>query len=416
MKLPYPIIELDAGLRDRWDKHFGGAHDRERYVEEGIWRRTQDTSNVEQSNWRPGDDGRRRIVHYRYRYDVVGDTIAMVEFYLYNCVTYPADEIGTYLGQIGSWLTAGGWRAVENEVWIRGDLRCTVEHLEVHPEDVLANRPTPEGFASLEVCVRSHNCDLPVEVRRRPWEVLAGGIRKKDRRGAPEIVDCLSGLADYLPFQVEVGCGVSVEAGIPPLHRLHEIYRVTKRHDNRPGAKDSFILDAASDPLVREVLTSCVEKFVDFVEMFRTCFVAEPTPALDALRTLAERGFLVGPVITNNFDVLAARAGLAECFVRRYDQIVPDVPFYPEARALLVVGNHADRRKVQARARERGMKIFFLDPEGFWVDGTFSPYPLESALDGDILCQKEAAEGLPELARLLCEAPTVDSPRRRIAT
>lgn len=401
MKLPYPILKLDADLGNRWEKYFCGPHDRERYVEEGIWRRTQDSSNIEQSNWLPGNDGRRRIVHYRYRYDVVDDVLAMVEFYLYNCVTYPADEIDTYHEQVGTWLAAGGWDAVEDEVWALGDLRCTVKPIAVHPEDVSANRATPAGFTSLEVCVRSDNCDLPIEVRRRPWEVLAGGIRKKDARGMPTIVDDLSGLADHLPFQVEVGCGVSVEAGIAPLHRLHDIYRVTKRNDNRPGAKDSFILDAASDPLLREVLTTCEEKFTEFVEMFHNCFVSEPTPALEALRTLAEAGHLVGPVITNNFDVLAARVGLLECFVRRYDQAVPDVPFYPEARALLVVGNHADRRKVQARARERGMKIFFLDPEGFWVDGTFSPYPLESAMDGDILCQKEAAKGLPELARLL---------------
>jgi hypothetical protein len=401
MKLPYPIHKLDAELGNRWERYFRGPHDRERYVEEGIWRRTQDVSNVEQSNWLPGNDGRRRIVHYRYRYDVVDDVLAMVEFYLYNCVTYPADEIETYHERIGAWLASGGWYADEDGVWALGDLRCTVTPFAVHPEDVSADRATPAGFSSLEVCIRSDNCDLPVEVRRRPWEVLAGGIRKKDTRGTPTIVDDLSGLADYLPFQVEIGCGVSVEAGIPPLHRLHEIYRVTKRSDNKPGAKDSFILDAPSDPLLREVLTACEEKFTEFVEMFLTCFLAEPTPALEALRTLAEAGHVVGPVITNNFDVLAARAGLPECFVRRYDQIVPDAPFYPEARALLVVGNHADRRKVQARARERGMKIFFLDPEGFWVDGVFSPYPLESAVDGDFLCQKEAAEGLPQLARLL---------------
>jgi hypothetical protein len=32
----------------------------------------------------------------------------------------------------------------------------------------------------------------------------------------------------------------------------------------------------------------------------------------------------VGPVITNNFDVRTARVGLEECFVRRYDQKIPD--------------------------------------------------------------------------------------------
>jgi len=401
MRFPYPVLTLDAELTDRWDTYFRGPHDRERQVEEGIWRRTQEAANADQSNWSTDDDGRRRIVHFRYRYDVVDGVLAMVEFYLYNCLTYPIDEIGKYHQQILGWLGSGGWEAVGGDVWALGDLRCAVAQVAVHPEDVVAQRHTPDGFGSLEVRVTSTGSDLPTEIRRRPWEVLAGGMRVKDRRGAPTIVDDLAGLADYLPFQVEVGCGISVEAGIPPLHRLHEIYRVTRRQDNKPGAKDPFVLDASSDELMHEVLTEPGVKFTEFVEMFRTCFLAEPTPALEALRELAKAGHLVGPMITNNFDVLGARAGLDECFVRRYDQVIPDVPFYPEARALLVVGNHADRRKVQARARERGMTIFFLDPEGFWVDEQFAPYPLESATDGDFLCQKTAAEGLPELARLL---------------
>lgn len=63
--------------------------------------------------------------------------------------------------------------------------------------------------------------------------------------------------------------------------------------------------------------------------MYRACFTASPTPALRALRQLADAGHLVGPVITNNFDALAARAGLAEHCVRRYDEIIPDVPLLP---------------------------------------------------------------------------------------
>jgi hypothetical protein len=105
-------------------------------------------------------------------------------------------------------------------------------------------------YCSFETCIKSTNCNLSKEITDRPWDVLAGGMRIKDRRGNPTIVEDLSALADYLPFQVEVGCGTSVEAGIPPLHRLHEIYRVTARHDNTPGAKDPFILNAGSDVLL----------------------------------------------------------------------------------------------------------------------------------------------------------------------
>lgn len=79
--------------------------------------------------------------------------------------------------------------------------------------------------------------------------------------------------------------------------------------------------------------------------MLRACFLAEPTPAMWALRELMDAGHLVGPVITNNFDVLAARAGLDECFMRRYDQAVPEVEWVDGGKALLVVGLHADRRR-----------------------------------------------------------------------
>ncbi|WP_439080518.1 hypothetical protein [Streptomyces sp. WL006] len=86
---------------------------------------------------------------------------------------------------------------------------------------------------------------------------------------------------------------------------------------------------------------------------------------------------------------------------RRYDQAVPDVEWVDGAQALLVVGLHADRRKVQARARARGMQVVYLDPEGFWRHGQFMPYPLEGPQDGDLVCRATTAEALPALVNLL---------------
>lgn len=48
-----------------------------------------------------------------------------------------------------------------------------------------------------------------------------------------------------------------------------------------------------------------------------------------------------------------------------------------------------------------GCDSFFLDPQGFRLDGQFASYPLESAQTGDVLCRKEASAGLTELVRLL---------------
>ena len=132
---------------------------------------------------------------------------------------------------------------------------------------------------------------------------------------------------------------------------------------------------------------------------------------------MAREGHLIGPVITNNFDVLAARAGLTEYCVRRYDEIIPDVPLLPGARALLVVGSHADRRAVQARARAAGKKIFYLDPEGFRADGTFQPYPLESPQTGRLgTAGRPPPAGLPALARMLRRPRSRHQPGRRPAS
>ncbi|WP_181958242.1 hypothetical protein [Nonomuraea deserti] len=92
-----------------------------------------------------------------------------------------------------------------------------------------------------------------------------------------------------------------------------------------------------ADTLVQEMLLDATGKAADLVRMFAACFTAEPTLAHQALK-----------------------AALLD-----------------EAKALLVIGLHADRRTVQARARERGMRIFYVDPEGLVQNGVFEEYPIE---------------------------------------
>nr|WP_203598460.1 hypothetical protein [Streptomyces sp. SID7909] len=403
--IPYIVIDQLVPEQQRvWNTYFGDA-DRPRYIEEGIWRRTQEKDTAGQSGWATSDDARRRIIHYRYRYGLVPTTaapaIGLTDLYLYHSTSAPADEIDAHHDALLDSLAAGGWReAPGGFLWTRRDLKCRITEHDVHPQDTAVGRTLPPGYQSLDVQIASVAYAPPPAVRQLPWNVLSTGIRRKDRPGTPTRIPDLSVLADLQPFQVEIGCGTSVEAGIPPLHRLHEIYRVTDRQGHEPR-EHRFTLAPMADTLLHEVLTEPEEKAAEFVEMFRACFLAEPTPAMRALKELKDAGHLVGPVITNNFDVLAARAGLDECFMRRYDQAVPDVEWVDGAKALLVVGLHADRRKVQARARERGMQVVYLDPEGFWHDGGFMPYPLEGPQDGDLVCRATAAEALPALVNVL---------------
>ncbi|MFJ3660671.1 hypothetical protein ACIPPM_09385 [Streptomyces sp. NPDC090119] len=300
-----------------------------------------------------------------------------------------------------AWLTEGRWRQTDDDVWSKGDLRVTVTPYEIHPQDERAARNTPGGFSSLDVVFVSEDFQVTRTVRQMPWNVLSGGIRVKDRRGNPRYADDLGELKDHLPFQVELGCGTSVEAGVPPLHFLHRVYRVTERTDDVMKETHPFVLSPQKDTLVRELLLDATAKADELVAMFRASFLARPTLAHHALKALHDAGHMVGPVLQHNFDLLAARAGLAECFVRRYDQKIPPVPLLAEARALLVIGLHADRRSIEKRARERGMKVFFVDTEGLHEFGRYLPYPLEGPQDGDVVVRAAAIPTLVELCRQL---------------
>ena len=407
MYLPHPVIEqMTEDQVKTWSQYFAGTgHERPRNLEEGIWRRTQDPANAEQSGWSTDSSGRRRIVHYRYNYGLDYSQpiprLVLEDLYLYVSVTAPGEEIDAYRADIDTWLARGRWRATGGR-WRRGDLDVTVTDWPVHPQDERADRDVPPGWRSMDVSFTSEAfTHVPRQVRNLPWDVLAGGIRIKDQRGTPTYAPDLTPLLDFLPFQVEIGCGLSIEADIPPLHYLHEVYRVTDRRDNALTQTHAFTLTPAADTLVREMLLDAPGKAESLTRMFAACFTAEPTGAHRALKALSDAGHMVGPVITHNFDVLAARAGLPEVFVRRYDQKIPPVPLLPESRALLVVGLHADRRAVQERARARGKQIVFVDPEGLMEDGVFKEYPIEGAREGDIVVNAGATEALMRLCELL---------------
>lgn len=401
MQFPHLVKCLTSTELSTWNQHFAILTDRDRSIEEGIWRRTQSRVNAVQSGWEPDNGSLKRIVHYHYRYraDQESSQLLLEDFFLYYCITNPSDEVAAYERELQGLLSDSAWSIGRDSDWHIGQLRCAIRLYDKHPEDVRAGRWTPPSLKSLEAVFTSENHSPSPQVRHRSWDVLEGGMRQPDCRGCPTYIPDLSPILDLTLFQVEVGCGTSFEAGIPPLHRLHEVYRVTTRSSNRPGFQDTFVLHTHQDKLLRELISAPRDKFMEFTEMYRASIAAKPTKALNALKQLQHMGLFVGPVITNNFDVLAARAGLEECFVRRYDQQVPDVPFHPGAKALLVIGNHADRRKVQARARKRGMRIFYLDPEGFHYPNGFQPYPVEGVQNDDFVCNLTAEAGLTDLVR-----------------
>jgi hypothetical protein len=343
------------------------------------------------------------MLHYRYRYDVVTQNgqpeLALVALYLMYCVTYPRAEVDRITDDVANALDRGGWIKQTPDTWRCGPLEISLERHDSHPEDELAVREMPPGYRSLQVTVRSSNDSTGPRDREMPWDVLRRGMRIPDSREEPALIDDLSVLEGLRPFHVEIGCGLSIESGVPPLHFLHDVYQVTERSEN------TFIFDPAHDTVICDFLADPEATLDRFTHMYRSAFLAEPSEAHRDLKALAKSGSLLDPVMTNNVDCLLRRAGLAELHLRRYDQDVPHVDFDPRARALLVIGSHADRRRVQRRARARGMQIVFLDPEGFREDGRFTHYPVEGTQGTDLLYRSNAAPALRELAAgLLAEA------------
>ncbi|MFE0472517.1 hypothetical protein ACFW2V_12975 [Streptomyces sp. NPDC058947] len=410
MFLPHPVIDsLTPDQARMWEENFSPEADGQRRpaIEEGIWRRTQDPANRELSGWKEDEFGRRRVVHYRLHYGLDRtqpmDRLVLEELYLYVSWLAPAEEVAQHRRDLSDWLDSGRWKPVAGAdgQWRRGDLYVKITEYTEHPQDERADRPTPEGFASLDVTVHSEEYSLSRAARNLPWDVLAGGMRVKEKRGTPAYADDLSGILNHLPFVVEAGCGTSIEAGIPPLHWLHEVYRVTARSGNDLTQGYTFTLAPTDDVLIKEVLTDTTRKVDDMVSMFRSVVLAEPTDAHRVLKALHDSGAMTGPVATHNFDRLFARAGLEEAYMRRYDQRTPYMPFPDEAKSVLVIGLHADRRRVQERARERGLKIFYLDTEGVMENGNHKPYLIEGAREGDVVVRSEATPALLHLAKLL---------------
>jgi len=401
MRLPFPVVSgLGPEARERWQHQFV-AVGRER--SEGLWRRTQSERTMRLSGWRGPSDARRKMIYFSDRYAVVPHegswSLMLTEPFLWCHWLAPAAEIsGAFERLLGACATHG-WRADGAGCWRLGDLVLRPTVMGSHPEDLKAGRRFPPDYRVLEFTLSGERSAVGGDQLHRPWEVLATGVREPGRRGNPRVVTDLAALDfhEVFPAQFEIGSGASIEAGIPPLKLLHGIYHVI---DECTG---EFVLRPHLDPLIPELAASPQRFYEAASVVYRRSLVAEPSPFYQLLPRLADRGLLVGEVITNNFDGLATLVGLRERYVRRYEEehIVPKIAFDPRAKSLFVVGSHADRRLTQQAARAAGLTVVFVDPESFREGGIVTAYPLESVQDNDILVRMTADEFARALTGML---------------
>lgn len=411
MKFPFCLQEIYtmdkeadySFLHSSIKERFGGS----RSIRETVWRRHQEEANRKTSGWQSPNDARRRLLHVRdnFKEDIEGDrrfgmtksSFVLHESYIYLNVKNEAAEIEKYLARI--FQAVKNWSLIEvkgNKLTFKlYDLITEISLNSQNPYDRFYDIPTPAGYEDLEVVIRSSNFIPDPVIKHRPWHVLkTSGIRKINPRGEPTYLNPEE-LAEFLPAHIELGCGPSIEAGIPPLKHLHSVYGIT----NREGG---FNFNAEDDRLL-EIFEDPIAKYREITEIHLKTLHAEVPSFYKSLVNLRNKGLIFEPVMTNNFDGLAISAGLEEHFLRGYDLMAtfPAISFDSRAKSLIVVGSHADRRTCQQQARKVGLPVIYVNPEGYFENGGFTEYLLESPQNDDFVIQMEAGSAFKQLEEYL---------------
>jgi hypothetical protein len=393
------IKDLSKENYEKWKK-FLKEKDKNYSQVEGIWRRTQKKENKKDSNWKSKKDKRRKILHYINRYTCEKNkkkiNLTLKETYLWISLTFPKKEIQKYFTNIENSLKKGNWQKEGENFYSLGKYIFEIKHFQKHPEDILENRKFNKNYESLELIFKTKGMKIKKQIRNQPWIVLKSGLRKKDTRKNPKILTNLKDLKKHFPAQIIIGCGPSIECGIPPLHFLHEIYKISN-----PLTK-KFTLNPKEDTIIYEILQNPFKFFKRSTKMYKKIILSKPNISYKIIKKLFDEKKFVGKILTNNFDKIPKTLGLKEKYLRRYDEthIIPKIKFDKKAKSLIVIGVHADRRKIQKAARKKGLKIIYIDPEGYNIKGKWIKYPLESAQNKDLLISLKAKKVLPKLLKI----------------
>lgn len=384
--LPFIVLEnIDQSLIYKWNKSFLNT---ERNFSNGLWFRTQEKVNREFSRWQNCDDKRRRIIQFYDEYGIVNNNICLLNCYLWISLAFPKEEIDQYILNIKNQLNRGDWIQKRATSYEKEELEFSYVEDEKLEEDILCHRVFPENYRFLTIKMKSKGFKIPDDVLSLPWKLFNQGLRVQEQREKPLYTKDLSILKKYLPAQVELGCGPSIEAGIDPLYSYHTIYSVQDHKTKQ------FCLSPDSDTILYDLLGDKNTFFEKITRMYKMILLAKPTSFHFLMKRMRDSGIVVEPFLSNNFDGLCEEIGLETIFVRNYLKYFrfKEFEFNPKAKSYWVFGCHADRRLLQKLARKRGLKIVYIDPERFqenWVDRI---YPLEGPKTDDIVINMTCAE------------------------
>ena len=218
----------------------------------------------------------------------------------------------------------------------------------------------PSNYNSCDIVIHNKGYDYSCH-QDRMWKLSTKMYRNPDKRENPTYIKDASEILQYLPAQIEMGCGPSIAAGIPPLYDMHEIYKV----QNHITGKFYF---AEQDDLILSIINNPEQMYFKFSKTPITCIKAKHTKGYKIFNNLYQDGTFRGIVYNNNFDRLVKRFNIKETILRVYDLDSYIAPFYADenVKSLICMGCHADRRQIQRQAREKGLKVIYIDPEGFF--------------------------------------------------
>ncbi len=389
------IQELNKSQAEILKKYFIASKDS--FDFEGCWLRNQRPENAKKSGYVDETTQRRRYVHFYDSYVCEEKDnkyyLALSKYYLYVTNTLPVEEINAYYKKIEEALEIGKFKQVESNIFeAQNGTQVQIFRYKNHPRNTEA---FPENYESLDIVVCSKGYDYSA-IQDRMWALSKKMYRMPDKRGNPTYTTNVADIVKYLPAQVEMGCGPSINANIPPLHEMHETYKV----QNHISGRFYF---ADQDDLLYNLISNEQEMRKKFAKVPLACISAELTDGYKKFGELYKKGYFRGTVFNNNFDRLVKRMDIPEKILRIYDinDYIADCDFDAGVKSLVCMGCHADRRQVQRQARKNGLKIIFIDPEGFYTKDGFEPYPIEGPQDDDIILKMTFEEAMNKLGDIL---------------
>ncbi len=389
MKFPYKICKLTNNEVNIFNKYFATKGE---FVFEGIWFRSQEEVNKNVSGYIDNTTRNRRTIHYNHVFYVKDNYLMVKSSYIYLSIRLNNNEYDKYLNDIINTLENNNY-IKNNNIYIKDNLNIMINKYDKHPYDEII-----DNYKTVDIIVKSDSLNNTDKLFNQVWNLQVKGIRERDTRGNPKYINDFNELKEYFPMAVELGCGPSIEAGVMPLYKLHEIYKVQRHSDGK-------FYFGTSDTLIKQIIEKDNVKFDEFYEIIAECIKAKPTNFHYNLKKMYDKKLFTMNLFNNNFDRLCKRIGINENILRVYkiENYFPKVIFDKDVKALLCIGTHADRRLIQRQARNQGLKIIYVDPEGFNTDNEFFKYEIEGAKDEDYILKMTASEFSQVLENIINE-------------